>query len=309
MEMKRDIMRNKYLLKNIRSGDSKIYINEYLPPAVQDKRRREKDIIEKLDKDGQKDQVQYTKRGLTIRGQPYRKKILPPSPKDIVNLEVDDLERILKLKIKKDAEIKQENSTFSAYTCAVKTHQEIRELYIKLKMCQPGARHIVCAYRINHPEKQHSDDYQDDGEPGAGRSILKLMEDNNISNQVVFVARRYGGIRMGADRFQCYVQSAKAALLTHNLPLSTVSNSINTPHQKKGHDATPSAIAETNQLIQQNKRPDAATPNAADKIQFSQQNLTPKPSPNPSQFRNRGRNPRTQYPSRGQRGDRPHQAN
>ena len=216
MESKRAVMRVKNTLKKLKKSDNQqIYINDYLPPAVQEKRRRERDIVSLYNADASK--LSYTKSGLAVHGVPYKKKVLPPTPKQLVNMEISDLERTLKLKIKKEAEITQDNSIFSAYTAEARSHSEIRDMFCKLKLCQPGARHIVCAYYIDHEEEHYAKDYHDDNEPGAGRVLLNLLVKNELKNRVIFVARKYGGIRMGADRFQCYAESAKAALIAHGL--------------------------------------------------------------------------------------------
>ena len=39
MESKRVVMKYKYLLKDIKGPENRVYINEYLPPAIQEKRR------------------------------------------------------------------------------------------------------------------------------------------------------------------------------------------------------------------------------------------------------------------------------
>ena len=215
METKRQVMKNKYMLKDMQ-GPYNIFINDYLPPAVQEKRRREKDIIAKC----QESDVSYSKAGLVIRGIPYRKKVQPPTPKQLVNMDIKDLERILKIKLKKDAEITQEKSIFSAYTAEVSSHAAIREMYQKMKLIQPGARHIVCSYYIDHQEEHYSQDYHDDGEPGAGRVALNILTQNNVKNRVVFIARKYGGVKMGSERFQCYAEVTKAALLTHGIKIN-----------------------------------------------------------------------------------------
>ena len=93
----------------------------------------------------------------------------------------------------------------------VKTFQEIRNIYMKLKLLYPESRHIACAYIIPG-EIQFCSDYQDDGEPGAGRALLQILKDNKLENQVVFVIRRYGGTRLGATRFSCYKQAALESL-------------------------------------------------------------------------------------------------
>ena len=58
----------------------------------------------------------------------------------------------------------------------------------------------------------YNQDFCDDGEPGAGRNILNTLMYNSYNNVVVFVARRYGGIKMGANRFECYREAALTAL-------------------------------------------------------------------------------------------------
>ena len=61
-------------------------------------------------------------------------------------------------------------------------------------------------------EEVNTKDFHDDGEPGAGRILLDLLEQQNMLNTVIFATREYGGIKMGADRFSCYVKSARTAL-------------------------------------------------------------------------------------------------
>ena len=58
-------------------------------------------------------------------------------------------------------------------------------------------------------------DYQDDGEPGAGRVLLDFLTNNLMEKRVVFVVRKYGGIRMGADRFTCYERAGQTAIEKH----------------------------------------------------------------------------------------------
>ena len=41
-----------------------------------------------------------------------------------------------------------------------------------------------------------------------------------MMNRVVFVSRKYGGTRMGSDRFECYLQAAKATIIAN--PKNTV---------------------------------------------------------------------------------------
>ncbi|MBP0481532.1 YigZ family protein [Sagittula salina] len=47
----------------------------------------------------------------------------------------------------------------------------------------------------------------DDGESGAGMVILRMLERENVTNQIVVVTRWYGGKHLGGDRFR-HVQEA-----------------------------------------------------------------------------------------------------
>ncbi|MEM9577503.1 MAG: YigZ family protein [Pseudomonadota bacterium] len=47
----------------------------------------------------------------------------------------------------------------------------------------------------------------DDGEAGAGMVILRMLERENLQNEIVVVTRWYGGKHLGGDRFR-HVQDA-----------------------------------------------------------------------------------------------------
>lgn len=55
----------------------------------------------------------------------------------------------------------------------------------------------------------------DDGESGAGMVILRMLEREAVTGQIVVVTRWYGGVHLGGDRFrhvQTCVRSYLAAL-------------------------------------------------------------------------------------------------
>ena len=211
IEDKRQILQNKKKLKGVKTMFNRpIFINEYLPPANLEKRKREQDIAGQYE--DVQDAVTYQKGGMCVNGTPYRKRVEPPTPKEMIDISTEQLDSIFKMKANKGKAIQQDNSIFIAYTAEVENHDQINNLYKKIKMIQPDARHVVCAYWIDHPEKCYAADYHDDGEPAAGRMILDILTSFGIQGKVVFVARRYGGIKMGAERFTCYVQAAKSAL-------------------------------------------------------------------------------------------------
>ena len=212
MEDKRKIMRAKKFLQGIEDKGNQIFINDYLPPTAQEKRRRESDIVAEAAKYGES--TSYAKGGLCVNGLPYRKRVIPPTPKQIVETEPEELQRLINLQMKKGKPIMQDQSRFTAYTADVQSIEQIQEFYKKMKIIQPAARHLVCAYRIdnNTIPSCYSNDYFDDGEPTAGRLLMEMLQTCNITNKVIFVARKYGGIKMGTNRFTCYLNAAKNAL-------------------------------------------------------------------------------------------------
>ena len=196
LQEKHLVMRCKNILKNYQAG--KIFISDYIPANTQEKRRREKEIIQEIEKNEEIDstQVGYIRGKLTIQGQRYTPKVSPPTPKELINMDVRDLERIQKLKMNKGIEYSSDGSRFVGYSAHVSSFQQIREFYIKAKILQPDARHIVCAYRLPGSETHYNQSFHDDGESGSGRVILEMLKDFGKQNIVVLVARKYGGLRM-----------------------------------------------------------------------------------------------------------------
>ncbi|GLQ33803.1 hypothetical protein GCM10007939_00860 [Amylibacter marinus] len=50
----------------------------------------------------------------------------------------------------------------------------------------------------------------DDGETGAGAVILRMLERQNVTDEIIVVTRWYGGVHLGGDRFR-HVQTCVRA--------------------------------------------------------------------------------------------------
>ena len=214
MQDKRDTMRFKYLLKGVKNEKNRpLFINEYLPAATQEKRKRERQLIN----DHPNLEVKYSKGGLQIQNELYRPKIQVPTPKDIVNIDPQELRKIMQLPLYKSDRLEQNMSIFQAFTASVDSFEDVRKLYLRMKISQPDARHIVCAYNIPNETdpNYYTQNFCDDGEPGAGKTVLDFLKRNDLEKRVIFVARKYGGIKMGADRFECYENAAKMSIMKH----------------------------------------------------------------------------------------------
>ena len=61
----------------------RIFLNEYLPAAVHEKKQRERDITRETRVDGKK-VTEYTKNGFKVGSTTYKKRIQPPTPCDLL---------------------------------------------------------------------------------------------------------------------------------------------------------------------------------------------------------------------------------
>ena len=64
----------------------------------------------------------------------------------------------------------------------------------------PSASHNVYAYRFTSTDGTTHKGSDDDGEHGAGRSLLNTLRDNEIENSLVVVSRWFGE-KIGPRRF------------------------------------------------------------------------------------------------------------
>ena len=269
-QQKRDVLHFKAYLKNIENEDGKsMFINDYVPAAIQERRKRDRDIFS-INESLQKPlDVKYSKGKLTIQGEQYIQKVKPPSPKELVDLAPDEIDDILARKWDQGGKILQDNSIFEGYSACVNSLKDVRKLYVKAKLVQPAARHIVCAYWIKgEGQPFYNQDFCDDEEPAAGRAVLNVLINNNMENRAVFIARKFGGIKMGSSRFECYQQAAKSAIgmcswnpftQTHQrIKLIPDGPSMNAQTFPK--DAASAPVAEADSITAGNKRAATSPP-------------------------------------------------
>ena len=109
-------------------------------------------------------------------------------------------------------------STFQAHAIKIKTKKDA-EFYKKCLITQKKikkATHNITIYRlINKETKQITEDYNDDGEDGAGYRLLGIIQKMKLVNLFVMVSRWYGGTLLHQDRFKRINDSAKNLLNEH----------------------------------------------------------------------------------------------
>ena len=74
--------------------------------------------------------------------------MVTPGPKEMLNLQPDNLKKVLAMKLTKGPILKQEGNTFQGFTLQTQNVQEIRMAYINQVFLPRSATYSVC---ICHP--------------------------------------------------------------------------------------------------------------------------------------------------------------
>ena len=188
-----------------------IYLNNYLPQEINEKRRQEKDLLRGLKQS--KVQHEFTENGLKIGADLHKKKITEPNPTELLDMKKEELDEILQVETVKGKPLQIKDNVLLPYSFDARNHQGIRQAYMKIRLMHARARHIICAYMLPGEEFYYNQDALDDGDFGAGRVLLQFMKDNQLFNKAIFIARFCGKKKLQHDRFQAYIEAARQVMV------------------------------------------------------------------------------------------------
>lgn len=191
------------------------YLNEQLPDKyAEDKRYAQLWIKENKAKPANdQSQMKIYKNKLRINNAPYNQKLKPPSTAEILRLDHDEILTVKQAPTVFGDSTMLECSEFISYAAKVTSVEQVRVAYRKLRIKYADATHIVSAYRLDPPNGPYNQEATDDGEHGGGRCLLNVLQENQITNMVVFIVRFFGGKHIGAARFDTMRQLARVALV------------------------------------------------------------------------------------------------
>ena len=217
-----------------------IYLNHYITSAENDKRKRERQIIsENKKKEGEeKLEIEKVKGGIKIGETFYKKAVETPKPTDLLGFSSADLDRILKFPTLKGPEVKKGDNIIIAYSIDTDRIQHVRDAYYKVRLMHASARHVVCAYNLpastTLPDVHLLKDYCDDEDIGVGNFMLGKMKANNITHKAVFLVRYCGKMKLGEDRFPCYLQAFQALL--SQKPINAITRKQQSLKEESGYN-------------------------------------------------------------------------
>ena len=104
--------------------------------------------------------------------------------------------------------IKDRKSKFVAFAAKTSSKEEAMRFVRCIRRKVDGCTHAIAAFEASGEMWR-----DDDGEGGAGDALLHLIDVLKKKNVVVVVARWFGGIKLGGDRFRRICDAAKDALM------------------------------------------------------------------------------------------------
>jgi uncharacterized YigZ family protein len=117
------------------------------------------------------------------------------------------------------------NSKFICHLYKINNINDIHTYLNQIKEEYKDATHYCYAYILDNQKKS-----SDDGEPGgtAGIPILKVLENNNLTNILAIVIRYFGGIKLGAGGLvRAYTKSITNTLSKDNISILIPGYNIN----------------------------------------------------------------------------------
>ncbi|CDF41016.1 unnamed protein product [Chondrus crispus] len=113
-------------------------------------------------------------------------------------------------------------SVFQAHVAEVRSSSDVDAVLEQLKASNrkiATATHNPFAYRIA-TERSIQQDADDDGENGAGKNILFILQQTNAIDVICVVSRWYGGSKLGPVRFKHICKVARDLLELRQVELS-----------------------------------------------------------------------------------------
>ena len=202
-------------LKGKQNARCKLYfINEDLINEEREAKKYMQELRrENMDRDdADKLKITLRKGKLFVNNEFVKPKVEIPSAADILTMEDSEINNLKEVKVF-ESNVHEENfSEFCSFYQRVRSKFDVQKGYAKLKLKHGDATHITAAYKLEGATGPYLQGYIDDGEAGAGRSILKQIKSANCENIAIFIVRFYGEKHLGKRHFDIYTMLAKGAI-------------------------------------------------------------------------------------------------
>ena len=162
-------------------------------------------------------QIKLRKGKILVNNKTITSQTAPVTARDILTLTHEEVEALHNTKTHDAGNHNEQESEFYCHYMRICDITDIDTGYAKMKVKYGDATHIAHAYSLVNADGPFGQGYYDDGEEGAGRAILKEMQDKGSNNLAIFTARYSGQRKLGVRRFEIYSKLACKAVQNHRV--------------------------------------------------------------------------------------------
>lgn len=108
----------------------------------------------------------------------------------------------------------ERKSSFFGYAFDIDDELKVKDIILQIKKKHKGAKHICYGFIIEK-DGELIQRWDDAGEPSrtAGFPLLKILEQKKLTNKLIVVARKFGGVKLGTSGLiKAYRQAGLLAL-------------------------------------------------------------------------------------------------
>ncbi len=208
LALKNDIFENIGRLKDVKNSQNQpIFVTDQQPEGLRARRKDARDLADSYKEenkhlpDAQKPKIEVRRDRLYVNKELIRNPCVAPTPRDILEVDPDELDKLEKIKFTESNVHGEKGSNFRALGTKISSRAEMRRAYKKVRRQYPHATHVMCGYAFKKPQDKMEYGKQDDGEWGGSHRILELLTVKKCANIAVFVIREFGGQEIGPNRF------------------------------------------------------------------------------------------------------------
>ena len=157
-----------------------------------EQQREDRKYLQQLRKDNavldEEDQfkIDLKKGKLFVNNTMIKPEIEPPTARDVLTLNNQELQAVKDVKIYESARQDEGGSEFFCYFQRVKSPDDVQQGLMKVKIKHGDADHVVAAYCLSSPKGPFNQGFCDDGEVSAGRYMLDALKLVDIEGICVY---------------------------------------------------------------------------------------------------------------------------
>lgn len=191
------------------NGDS-FYINVQQPEARVEAKRNARALLRKYQSKYSTAKVEIKADKVYVNNEWKKPLVHAPTPQDLF-FEQDEQKEMNKMKIIYTQPEDHSYSNFWSAAVRVTLVTDVQRACNKIRQEAPSIDHIAVGYVTQHEDEQYSG-LVDDREYGSSHKILKAIREESEEGIAVFVARKFGGVHMGPNRFTLISRLATKAI-------------------------------------------------------------------------------------------------